>query len=134
MERRFGELLSSKDITFKDQKKFGDCRHKRELVWDFFFLDDCVCDLDGRQHFESVLWASTQTDIVLQKKKDAIKNEWARKTNKHLLRISYSEATKMQRHFDQFLLAVRSAGYAHDRVRVELFFGVEYGSRNCLTM
>lgn len=125
--------MLARNIPFVSQHKFADCRHIQPLPWDAFFLDECVADLDGRQHFEVSFFGNEPTDLDLQRKKDGIKNDWARKTNKHLLRVSYSEIARMDEHFDHFHDAIKAAGKGPSRPRVEMFFGQEYGTDNYLT-
>lgn len=130
-EQHFQRILQDRKIKYETQKRFSDCRDQLPLPFDAAFMDDCLGETDGEQHFLIKFNRDEKTFATIQKH-DKIKNEFAATHNKHLFRIAYSERSHMEKHFDDFLKHVRAAGTGLDRMRIERFYGAEYGGKNCL--
>lgn len=87
--------LTEHNITYVYQKKFAECKHKKELPFDFYLPDyNILIEYDGQQHFEPIDfagkgdgWAMAQFRIV--QCRDNIKNQYCKNNNIPLLRIPY---------------------------------------------
>lgn len=86
-ERRISEYFNRKGIEYVYQKKFPDCKDKRMLPFDFYLpYYNTIVEFDGDHHFVEVeKWG--KLDAV--QKHDNIKNEYCKKNNINILRISY---------------------------------------------
>ena len=126
--REFAQLLDDLKIKYIPEQKFPDCRDQKELPVDFDVYElDALGELDGPQHFEVVyFYGSEGSDLKKQQLHDRIKNDFARKTNKHMFRLSYSEKHNMKKHWEEFLGLVKAAGKGPGRPRIERFYGKEY--------
>ena len=76
-EARINGILSNKNIKFKIQYSFDDCRSVKErlLKFDFFLPEFNTCvEYDGEQHFNEVPFFSASLQDI--KSNDSIKNKW----------------------------------------------------------
>ena len=126
--REFAQLLDDSKIKYVPEQKFPECCDQKELPVDFDVYElDTLGELDGPQHFEVVyFYGSEGSDLKNQQLHDRIKNDFARKTNKHMFRLSYSEKHNMKKHWEEFLGLVKAAGKSPGRPRIERFYGKEY--------
>lgn len=92
-----GELEINKFLTsrhnFKTQHKIEGCKHKGQLIFDFYIseLNTCI-EFDGEQHFRFVeYYHRTIEGFKEQQLKDKIKNEYCLNNNIRLIRIPYTE-------------------------------------------
>lgn len=90
-ESRIKDLLENLSIEFIQQKTFDDLRHRSKLRFDFYIpsLNLCI-EYDGKQHFKPVEIFGGLEEFELTKKRDAIKNQFCKEKNIHLLRIPYT--------------------------------------------
>lgn len=94
-ERKIRHWFLINNIEYIYQKTFDDCIDKKLLPFDFYIKKYNLCiEFDGRQHFEPVdfagkgkEWALKQFEII--KHHDAIKTQYCKNNNIHLLRIPY---------------------------------------------
>jgi len=94
-ELEIRKILIEKNISFKQQYKFKDCKDKLVLPFDFYLLDYNLCiEYDGRQHFEAVDYFGGEKNLKIQQKHDQIKNIYCNENNINLLRIKYNENIK----------------------------------------
>jgi hypothetical protein len=86
-------ILQSFNIDFDRQKSFSDLKHKRLLYYDFYLPELNMCiEYDGEQHFKPVLnWGGDELFKELQLK-DKLKNEYCKKHNIPLLRLTYKDS------------------------------------------
>jgi len=81
--------LNKNNIKFIPQKRFGDCRNKQPLPFDFYLpeLNTCI-EYDGIQHFEPIYGKKNleQTQI-----NDLIKNKFCKDHRITLIRINFKE-------------------------------------------
>lgn len=94
-ERKVRQWLEKNNIEYIYQKKFKDCRDKKELLFDFYLnkYNSCI-EFDGRQHFEPVDFSGkgeewAQKVFFTTKRRDEIKDQYCKDNNIHLLRIPY---------------------------------------------
>lgn len=90
------ELLAQNNIAYKKEIRFDDCRDIFTLPFDYQLeVNNGLIEVDGEQHFTRNNFKKTpiEKEISLQitKKHDAIKNDYCRKNNIPLLRVSYKE-------------------------------------------
>jgi len=94
-EREIKNLLNNNNILFETQKKFGKCKYKRILPFDFYLPKDNLCiEFDGEQHFKPIKHWGGQKDFKYRKKLDNIKNNFCKDNNIKLIRIKYNENIK----------------------------------------
>lgn len=127
LEKLMTLILKDLGLDFTPQKRFDECRHIKPLAFDFFLeKENILLELDGLQHFEKVYFGgydSPGSDLELQRKLDGVKNVFAGSSKKHLLRISFSEISKLREHFVSFLEDCRKSTLILQR-----FVGKEYES------
>ncbi len=88
------DYLTSLNIMFHPQKRFSDCRNKKQsdmLPFDFYLPEYNLCiEYDGVQHFEPVeMWGGYEKFLINQEN-DNIKNEYCKNHNIQLLRLPYT--------------------------------------------
>lgn len=84
--------LQDRGIEFVSQKKFSDCKYKKELLFDFYLPNSNICiEYNGLQHYESVKYFGGINKFNEQKIRDKIKNEYCKNNNIHLITIKYDE-------------------------------------------
>jgi len=88
-EIRIINFLNKNKINFIPQKKFDDCRGKRNpLPFDFYLIGYNLCiEFDGIQHFKG--WSGDKKDLESHKIRDLIKTNYCLVKNIRLIRISY---------------------------------------------
>jgi very-short-patch-repair endonuclease len=90
-ENKIESWLVGKNIKFKPQHRFKDCRDIRPLPFDFYLSDYNICiEYDGAQHFIPNMF-NNKSDINDIIKKDNIKTNYCTINNIKLIRIKYTE-------------------------------------------
>jgi hypothetical protein len=89
-EREIKVILDSLNINYTTQKKFDDCKYQEKLPFDFY-LDEfnILIEYDGIQHFKPIEYFGGINGFEKTKIRDKIKNEYCKKNNIHLIRVSY---------------------------------------------
>lgn len=93
-EKEVSDILNSLNIKYTAQKRFPECKYKRNLPFDFYVHNKkskLLIEFDGRQHFESVEIFGGEEGFQLTQLRDQIKNNFALSKNIPLLRIPYTE-------------------------------------------
>lgn len=90
-EKRISRVLESTGLSFSRQKKFGSCKSKRVLPFDFYIEDlTLLIEYHGRQHYHPVReWGGKKTFEGVQHR-DGIKRRWAKKHGIRLLIVPYT--------------------------------------------
>lgn len=84
-------FLTKNNIKYTPQKKFNDCKYKRELPFDFYLPEYNFCiEYDGEQHYNKSHYFN-KDDFNDRVKKDNIKNNYCKVNNIKLIRIRYDE-------------------------------------------
>ncbi len=79
------------DLRFVHQKKWKDCRDKRELPFDFYDEENgLVIEVDGAQHFRPVEYFGGKESYEYVKRHDSMKNRYAAEKDLKLIRIDSS--------------------------------------------
>jgi Zn ribbon nucleic-acid-binding protein len=92
-EMSIAKWLDTKNINYRSQYRFDDCKDTRPLPFDFAIFENenliYLIEFDGGQHFEPVKYFGGEEGFKDRKKKDGLKNEYCKKNNIPLLRIPY---------------------------------------------
>ena len=93
-EMFIGDYLKSLKIIFQSQKRFSDCKNKKQtdtLPFDFYLPEYNICiEYDGEHHFRPMeMWGGHEKFIIYQEN-DMIKNEYCKANNITLLRLPYT--------------------------------------------
>lgn len=102
-EHKISLWLTKRGFSFQAQKKFNDCRFKKELSFDFYIpkLNLCI-EYDGILHFEDKF--NSPKEFKLTKKRDNIKTKYCKENNIKLLRIPYWNFKKIEKILEKNLL------------------------------
>ena len=89
-----GDYLNSLNIVFNPQKRFDDCRNKKQsdmLPFDFYLPDYNICiEYDGEHHFRPIESWGGYEKFLITKENDNIKNEYCKNHNIGILRLPYT--------------------------------------------
>ena len=101
-ETKIKELLIQNNILFKQEYTFPDLLGKASgyLRFDFAILDpneqlQYLIEYDGIQHFDKKCFGKSEEEFELLKYHDLLKNEYCLKNNIPLIRIRYSQLSKL---------------------------------------
>lgn len=93
-EMFINDYLTSLNITFQPQKRFSDCKNKKQtdtLPFDFYLPDYNICiEYDGEHHFRPMEMWGGYDKFVINQENDNIKNEYCKNHNINLLRLPYT--------------------------------------------
>jgi very-short-patch-repair endonuclease len=90
-ERRIYNYLERKNIEFVWQKKFKDCKDKRQLPFDFYLLKyNLIVEFDGIQHYE-ITSRFGEESLEKTQKHDRIKNKYCADNKINIFRLSYED-------------------------------------------
>lgn len=94
-ELYISEILDQLNIPFIQQKRFDKCKNKRKLPFDFYLpiLNICI-EYDGYQHFHPVKYWGGEEMFKVRQQNDQIKDDFCRRNNIKLIRISYKMKKK----------------------------------------
>jgi len=100
-------FLDSKQIQYKREYKFDDCKYQKHLPFDFAIIEDdkikCLIEFDGKQHFEPIeSWGGEEAYIDVMVR-DYTKNKYCRDNNIKLIRIPYFEEENIEKILEQKL-------------------------------
>lgn len=92
-EKRIENFLINKNINFISQKRFSNCKLKRELPFDFYLPDyNLLIEYNGEQHYNyGTLFNNTFDDFLKLKHRDWLKRKFAKDNNIKLLTIYYKK-------------------------------------------
>ena len=89
------KFLTEYKIEFEEQKKFDDCKDKRQLPFDFYIpLYNLCIEFDGEGHFKPIKRSKEMTDEEAEKNlkyiqnHDKIKNDYCKNNGINLLRLN----------------------------------------------
>lgn len=84
---KIDKILTEANIPFEREKRFGSCKDKTALPFDFYVKNQYLIEYDGNYHFDGI---STIFDQETAQKHDQIKNNWCKENNIPLIRIPYT--------------------------------------------
>lgn len=95
-EKAIKKYLESKNIMFKEQYRFNDCRNINPLPFDFAIIDDefkilCLIEYDGEQHYKPMRFTNSDNakELSVIQARDSLKTDYCIKNNIPLIRIPY---------------------------------------------
>ena len=93
-EYKIRKFLEDNNISYQKEFKFKDLYDKKYLRFDFKLdYEDggiLLIEYDGIQHFQKG-WYDNNEDLLLRKKHDKMKDDYCKKNNIDLIRISYKD-------------------------------------------
>ena len=102
-EIRIDEFLKLKKAVYKRQYRIKECRNKKPLPFDFAVFEDeektklkLLIEFDGKQHYEPIPIFGGTESLVSQQRKDKIKTDYCLKNSIKLIRIPYTEISKVE--------------------------------------
>lgn len=103
-EKRIRLYLENKNVKYKKEFKFEDCRgDKRPLPFDFYLPEHNTCiEYDGRQHFEESFYGKGDR-FIKRKRLDEVKNCYCVNNNINLIRIPYWDLDKIEKTLSNFI-------------------------------
>jgi len=103
-EKQIRILLENKNVKYIPQKKFKECKDKRELPFDFYLPEYNTCiEYDGKQHFEINNFFGGKKSFRMIKNNDNIKNEFCIKNKIKLIRIKYTDNIRKKLIFENII-------------------------------
>lgn len=91
-ENEIRRLLLSKGIEFISQYKFGDCKHKKPLPFDFYLPKQNLCiEFQGEQHFSPIETFGGEEKFKLYQLRDQIKRDYCASHGIRLVEIRYDQ-------------------------------------------
>ena len=85
-------FLENNNIFFEQEKKFSECKNKRDLPFDFYLHDLNICiEYDGMQHFKPIDHFGGEKTLLNIQNNDRIKTKYCKDNNIQLIRISYKD-------------------------------------------
>ena len=101
------KFLKQRDIEFKIEYKFKDCKYKAYLPFDIVILKEKkvigLIEYDGRQHFKAIKYFGGKENFNLTKLRDSIKTKYCEENNIPLLRIKYTQFDDIELILNHFL-------------------------------
>ncbi len=86
------QYLDDNNIKYIREFRFNSCRDVLPLPFDFFLKDlNKLIEVDGQGHYKAIECWNGQKGLELTQKHDKIKNDFCKKNNIPLLRISYKD-------------------------------------------
>ena len=96
-ELKIKNWLDENNVEYEINKTFKNCRNIKVLPFDFYLpKHNILIEYDGEQHFKpknfgGILYKDANERYNIQKIRDDIKNDFVKKENIKLIRISYIE-------------------------------------------
>jgi len=86
------KFLDTEKIKSIRQKRFEDCKHKKQLPFDFYLPDYNICiEFHGQQHYKPVQYWGGKDFLMTQQLRDKIKQNYCKNNNIVLLVINHNE-------------------------------------------
>ena len=100
-EKRISEYLNNKNIEYKEQYKFKDCKFKKQLPFDFYIPSlNIIIEYDGRQHYEIIEYFGGLNTFIDTKIRDIVKTTYCKENNIKLIRIPYWDFDRIEEILD----------------------------------
>ena len=96
-EKRIAKYLDSKNIKYKTQYRFKDCKNSRTLPFDFYVPSlNVVIEYDGIQHYEIIDYFGGLDMFIYTKIHDTIKTIYCKENEIKLIRIPYWDFDRIE--------------------------------------
>lgn len=105
-ERIINSYISGLGYQIEKQKTFDDLKYKRKLRFDSCIMIDnkiLLVEYDGPQHFMPVDYFGGEEELKETRIRDQIKNEYCKKNEIPLLRISYKQISESEQLINDFI-------------------------------
>lgn len=111
-ENEIARYLDSKNVEYKTQHWFSDCRNIRPLPFDFYLSKYNACiEFQGMQHYAPIDFKNrtvSDDECIIEryeelKKRDQIKRDYCTKNKIALLEISYKDINRIPEILSVFL-------------------------------
>lgn len=91
-EKEVAKILLEKNILFKREHKFPDCKYKNVLPFDFYIpnINTCI-EFQGAQHYEPLHCRGGEEEFKLILLRDSIKQQYCKDKNINLILIKFNE-------------------------------------------
>ena len=100
-EIRIDDYLKNKGIDYKREYRFEDLDGHR---FDFFIPEkNLLIEFDGEQHFKAIDFFGGKTELEVQKRRDCIKNQYAKEKGIHLVRIPYTKRNNIEKILNEII-------------------------------
>jgi very-short-patch-repair endonuclease/ribosomal protein S27AE len=94
--------LKEKNIKYKREFKFDDCKNKLKLPFDFYLPEENICvEYDGEQHYKSINNFGGEMGLKSMQIRDQIKTDYCKNNNIKLIRIPYFEIKNIEKILDE---------------------------------
>ena len=110
-EKRVAKYLDNKNIKYKRQYKFNDCKYKRELPFDFYISSlNIAIEYDGEDHYmiftrgKSEAYEKAFNRFINTKIRDTIKTIYCKENNIKLIRIPYWDFDRIEEILEKELI------------------------------
>ena len=97
-ERKISKFLKDNGIKFTPQKKFKELKHKKQLRCDFYIKKyNLIIEYNGEQHYDRDAFGKTFEEFLIQKHRDWLKRDYAKKHGINFLVIPYWEFDNIEK-------------------------------------
>jgi len=108
------QYLEDNNIIFTEQHSFPDCKHLISLQYDFAIYDDnsiiiYLIEYDGSLHYTTTEFFGGEKRLLLQQKRDRIKDKYCMDNNIPLIRIPYWDFDNIKSILDRDILQIKEA-------------------------
>lgn len=110
-EEKIEQFLKEKNVKYKREYVFENCRNKSVLRFDFYLLDYNMCiEFNGEQHYKPIDIFGGINGFLKQQERDKIKEEYCNSNNIKLIKISYLEFENVDKILNNILVTVETTG------------------------
>jgi hypothetical protein len=102
-EKCIENYLKKKNLQFKQEVSFPDCKNIHPLKFDFFINDIFLIEFDGLQHFKENKYYGGAIYFEKRLFNDTIKNKYCINKKIKLIRISYKEIKKIPEILENYI-------------------------------
>lgn len=101
-ETKIEKFLIEYNISYEIQKYLNGCDNINKLYFDFYLPNHNMCiEYDGQFHYKNIF---ENNDVNKQKERDIIKNNFCKKNNIKLIRISYKYFNNIEKILKNILI------------------------------
>lgn len=96
-EERIRQFLTKNNFSFEEQKTFNECKYIKKLKFDFYLpIRNILIEYDGEFHFKENEFFGGKEAFKSTKKRDKIKDKFAKKNKIKLIRIPYTKFKQIE--------------------------------------